>query len=151
MLIMCAFIRQRFLLCILVFLGLICNYMLRVNINIAIVEMVIDNYDLHNRTFNLRNSTEINNDKLDWSTADQEWVKAAFFYGYCAMQAPGGRLAELFGTKKVLGYSMVGTAILGLVTPVLASVNVWIIFALRLFQVFVKICFLLNQKCYYFI
>ena len=119
----------------LIFLGLICNYMLRVNINIAIVEMVVDNDNLHNRTDNIRNDTENDSGKLDWSTADQEWVKAAFFYGYCAMQVPGGRLAELFGTKKVLGYSMVGTAILGLVTPVLANVNVWIIFVLRLCQV----------------
>ena len=125
--------QQRFFLCAVIFIGLICNYMLRVNINIAIVEMVNDNNE--NKTdFNSNNSYN-NNNKLDWTKAEQEWVKAAFFYGYCVMNVPGGRLGEVFGTKRVFGYSIVAAALLAIATPLLAKIDVWIIFALRIGQV----------------
>ena len=47
---------------------------------------------------------------------------------------PGGRLAELYGTKKVFGLSMVGSAVLGALTPMVATYNIWCLFALRVCQ-----------------
>ena len=38
------------------------------------------------------------------------WVLTAFFIGYTLFQMVGGRLAEMFGCKKVFGYSNAGAA-----------------------------------------
>ena len=43
-------------------------------------------------------------------------------------------MAELYGTKNVFGVSMIGTTILGALTPLAASYNIWCLFALRVFQ-----------------
>ena len=45
---------------------------------------------------------------------------AAFSYGYVTTQLIGGRLAELYGVKLVYGLSLVGTAILSLLSPAVA-------------------------------
>ena len=61
-------------------------------------------------------------------------------------------MAEIYGTKKVLGYrfvdiaadlvrsqlpiSMLLTSLLGILTPLAAYTNIWAIFALRVAQVF---------------
>ena len=47
----------------------------------------------------------------------------------------GGRLAEMYGTKKVFGISNLLVAACALVTPVLAKVDVWCVIILRLVQV----------------
>ena len=64
-------------------------------------------------------------------------------------------MAEIYGTKKVLGYrfvdtaadlvksqlpiSMLLTSLLGILTPLAAYTNIWAIFALRVAQVFMVI------------
>ena len=64
-------------------------------------------------------------------------------------------MAEIYGTKKVLGYrfvdiaadlvktqlpiSMLLTSLLGILTPLAAYTNIWAIFALRVAQVFIVI------------
>ena len=45
---------------------------------------------------------------------------AAFSYGYVTTQLIGGRLAEIYGVKLVYGVSLVGTAILSLLSPLVA-------------------------------
>ena len=49
---------------------------------------------------------------------------------------PGGRLAELFGSKRVFGWSMGGVAILAALTPVLANTaGVYAVIIIRIIQV----------------
>ena len=48
---------------------------------------------------------------------------AAFSYGYVTTQLIGGRLAEVYGVKLVYGVSLVGTALLSLLSPVVAREN----------------------------
>jgi len=47
---------------------------------------------------------------------------------------PGGRMAEMYGTKKVLGYSMLITAILGFLAPLAAYTSYYFIFAILVAQ-----------------
>jgi len=82
---------------LLVFFGLITNFMLRVNIMYAIEYMNIG------------------------GVAEKETIKSAFFIGYVIMQVPGGRLAELFGTKRVFGFCTILCGLLAALTPSLAN------------------------------
>ncbi len=38
---------------------------------------------------------------FNWNTAVKNDVISSFYYGYIILQLPGGRMAELFGGKKV--------------------------------------------------
>jgi len=78
---------------VLVFFGLITNFMLRVNIMYAIEYMYIG------------------------GAAEKETIKSAFFIGYVIMQVPGGRLAEVFGTKRVFGFCTILCGLLAALTP----------------------------------
>jgi len=109
---------------LLAFFGLIVNFMLRVNITYAIEYM----------TKPTNNSPVVN-----WSLDQKESIKSAFFIGYVIMQVPGGRLAEMFGTKRVFGINMFLCGVLGAVIPLIStnlepSVSFPLMYALRLVQ-----------------
>jgi len=134
---------QRRFLCVMMFCGLITNYMLRVNISMAIIKMVHrENSNTSQSICVETNTTEEGGDdggddnkgtKLDWTGDEVSIVLLSFFIGYAAFQVPGGRLAEIYGTKKVFGYSM-AVAVLAVITPVLAPVSVWLIVTVRILQ-----------------
>ena len=112
----------------LAFIGFIFNYMLRVNINVTIVAMVnftaFEN-DEKNITVDeckFDDDYELNPDETSksdqgqflWDSVVQSQIVGSFYYGYIITQLPGGRMSELFGSKRVLGVSMAGVAILRL-------------------------------------
>ena len=107
----------------LIFLGLVTNYMLRVNLNLTIEYMTIQ---------------ENNNNFVAWTPNQQEDIKGAFFIGYFILQVPGGRLAEIFGTKRIFGYCMFVCAIAAALTPVCstldASASFPLVYTLRIVQ-----------------
>ena len=112
----------------LAFIGFIFNYMLRVNINVTIVAMVNftafendDNGTDDNECgFDNNDDDEVNPDENPlsdqgqflWDSVVQSQIVGSFYYGYIVTQLPGGRMSELFGSKRVLGVSMGGVAIL---------------------------------------
>ena len=113
----------------LAFIGFIFNYMLRVNINVTIVAMVNftafendDNGTDDNECGFDNNDDEVNPDENPlsdqgqflWDSVVQSQIVGSFYYGYIVTQLPGGRMSELFGSKRVLGVSMGGVAILRL-------------------------------------
>jgi len=109
---------------LLTFFGLVTNFMLRVNITYAIEYM-----------------TKPTNDSpvVAWSLDQKESLKSAFFIGYVIMQVPGGRLAEMFGTKRIFGINMFLCAVLGALIPLIStrlqpSVSFPLMYALRLVQ-----------------
>ena len=59
-------------------------------------------------------------DRFEWDEFTRGQMLAAFSYGYVTTQLIGGRLAELYGVKLVYGVSLVGTAILSLLSPAVA-------------------------------
>ena len=108
-------IQQRYLLCLLIFTGLVTNYMLRINMSIAIVTMAGGDNSTQSPCADPDNGTdtgggEEDTDSLGWTGSEVSWVLTAFFIGYTLFQMVGGRLAEMFGCKKVFGYSNAGTA-----------------------------------------
>jgi len=58
----------------------------------------------------------------------------SFFYGYIVTQIPGGRLAEIFGGKKLFGFGVLFTAILTLLTPLAAELGIGVFIALRVLE-----------------
>lgn len=58
-------------------------------------------------------------------------ILGSFFWGYICTEFPGGRLAEIIGTKRVFGYSMLVSSFVTLLTPLMATFGYAAIVALR--------------------
>lgn len=124
---------------IMVLLGFMLNYALRVNLTIAIVEMIYDehdnitlitNGDHHNVT---EHPGHIEQTKYFWDTKQKNHLLGSFFWGYVLTELPGGRLAEVIGARRVFGYSTLLASILTLLTPAAAAVGFGWVVAVRVF------------------
>lgn len=98
------------------------NYMLRVNLTIAIVEMVEDEEEMVNATIAAVNQSqpipyEAEGTKFKWDKYAQNNILGSFFWGYILTELPGGRLAEIIGAKRVFGGGMLAASIITLITP----------------------------------
>lgn len=122
------FLTCRQVLNLMVILGFMLNYALRVNLTIAIVAMVqpIENIVSGNDTVTTP-STNNNVDEVSgrfmWDEYQQNIILGCFFWGYILTELPGGRLAELIGGRRVFGHSMLWASVLTLITPFAAMVN----------------------------
>jgi MFS transporter, ACS family, solute carrier family 17 (sodium-dependent inorganic phosphate cotransporter), other len=54
-----------------------------------------------------------------------------FFWGYVMTELPGGRMAEIFGARKIFGYSMLIASLMTLLTPLAANISHMAVVALR--------------------
>ncbi|CAG9830860.1 unnamed protein product [Diabrotica balteata] len=108
---------RRYIVTILVFFGLFCDYALRVNMSVAIVAMT----QYENVT--LENGTTVLQRDFDWDTAIQGHILSSFYYGYLLTQVIGGYLSTQFGGKPVFAVGIGGVSILNLLTPLLSRVN----------------------------
>ncbi|XP_068183215.1 sialin-like [Antennarius striatus] len=123
--------------------GFFVVYTLRVNLSVALVEMLnnthqsITNHSssvcpahdspprpVHNHTANV----------YDWDSVTQGWILGAFFYGYITTQVLGGYLASRFGAKWVLGLGVLVTVIFTLLTPVAADLGAGFLIAVRVVE-----------------
>lgn len=147
------FLSCRQVLNMLTMFGFMLNYALRVNLTIAIVEMVKpENLTLSNTagttaTTFLENSTssaaaltsgdlnaiddDKNDEKFPWDSYQQNFVLGCFFWGYILTELPGGRLAELIGGRRVFGHSMLWASLLTLITPLAAHLNYVVLIVVR--------------------
>ncbi|CAL1677061.1 unnamed protein product [Lasius platythorax] len=168
---------------IMVILGFMLNYMLRVNLTIAIVSMVTpDNSSSQHshsnesslvldecaaRTVTMNDLTPIDDTrtptihvdvnrvnetnnattllssfpqrypeeraqtKYPWNEYEVNLILGSFFWGYICTEIPGGRLAEVIGTRKVFGYSMLVSSFITLLTPLAATFGYAVVAALR--------------------
>lgn len=55
----------------------------------------------------------------DWSPKTQGIVLGSFWYSYMCMQVPSGRMAEESGAKWIVAVSLVGSAVINLITPLI--------------------------------
>jgi ACS family sodium-dependent inorganic phosphate cotransporter len=85
-------------------------YMDRVNISVAIIPMAKD---------------------MGWDPATRGTVLSAFFVGYFLTQVLGGRLADRYGGKVVLGAGVVLWSVFTMVTPLAALAGFSALFAAR--------------------
>ncbi|RZF35165.1 hypothetical protein LSTR_LSTR007867 [Laodelphax striatellus] len=141
---------------IMVFFGFMVNYMLRVNMTIAIVEMVhpaVNNasdtsefmnnsavgvtecgFPIEKKFKNQSIVTERKSDdhvRFDWDESQQNLILGSFFWGYVCTELPGGRLAEVVGARRVFGYSMLVSSLVTLLTPLAATTGYPIVIILR--------------------
>ncbi|KOB70962.1 Sodium-dependent phosphate transporter [Operophtera brumata] len=107
-----------------VLLGFMLNYALRVNLTIAIVEMLYDADDNQTAVLNVThhsNVTEhpehIEQTRYHWDMKQKNLLLGCFFWGYVLTELPGGRLAEVIGARRVFGYSTLLASVLTLLTP----------------------------------
>uniref|UniRef100_A0A8C9CML9 Sialin n=1 Tax=Phocoena sinus TaxID=42100 RepID=A0A8C9CML9_PHOSS len=130
----------RYNLAFLAFFGFFVLYSLRVNLSVALVDMVDSNTTAaDNRTANecAEHSTPIKvlhnqtGKKYRWDAETQGWILGSFFYGYIITQIPAGYVASRSGGKLLLGFGVLGTSVFTLFTPLAADFGVGAIIALR--------------------
>ena len=140
--------------------GGIIHFNMRICINVAIIEMTKNASKLcPHRTSNVKyiffiyyqiitiilKCIRVDGNIFCWTEYQISLVKGSFYIGYVFLQFPGGRLAEFFGVKRVLGWSTVLVAILTLITPLAADINVWFLIVIQttkgLFQGVLYPCF----------
>lgn len=96
-----SWIPVRYIFTFLAFIGFVFNYTLRVNINLVITSMI-------NQTaladHEMLNSTARVDGPFVWDSVVRNDVIGLFFAGYMVFQMPGGRLAEVWGGKRVKIY-----------------------------------------------
>merc|ERR1711962_561121 len=108
-----------------------------VNLNIAVVEMVVDDATRQSHCSNVSESSYVLVDdeyKFCWSTDTKQLILGAFFYGYFITQVPGGAMAERIGGKVVLGVTILLTTLGSLLTPVVAFQGPALLITLRVLQ-----------------
>ncbi|XP_017116101.1 putative inorganic phosphate cotransporter [Drosophila elegans] len=130
------------------FLGFAVVYAMRVNLSVAIVAMVnqtaiphsnssvidADTCPLPEPNHNGSNPNPQREGEFVWDEATQGLVLGSFFYGYVLTQVPGGRMAELYGGKKIYGYGVLVTAIFTLLTPLAAHWDLPLLVLVRILE-----------------
>ncbi|XP_066952319.1 sialin-like [Macrobrachium rosenbergii] len=139
----------RIALALMAWLGFINLYMTRINVSVIIVAMVkrnssssapapclvadnsLSNESIESPAFNLTaqppppeaSFVDTEGDLMDWDETTQGLILGSFFYGYFLTQIPGGRLAEMYGTKWVFGLCILGGGIYALLSLVAARLH----------------------------
>lgn len=80
------------------------------------------------------NGTIVEDAEFDWDSQLQGYVLSSFYYGYIATQILGGYLSAKFGGKIIFGISIATTSTLTLLTPLCASLNVYLLLAVRILE-----------------
>lgn len=104
---------MRHLQTLLLFFGLTIAYAMRVNLSVAVIAM------------SDRLGTNPDFEEYKWDEKIQSWLLSSFFIGYVFTQVPAGKLAQRFGGKLILAYSIGVCAILNLLTPYAARFGDW--------------------------
>ncbi|XP_068424990.1 sialin [Clinocottus analis] len=134
---------SRYSLALLSSFGFFVVYSLRVNLSVAMVDMLNNTRQAganhsgsvcpahadparpkHNHTAAV----------YDWDSETQGWILGSFFYGYILTQIPGGYLAGRYGPKWLLGLGILGTVVFTLLTPVAADLGASYLIAVRVLE-----------------
>ena len=102
---------RRYVVVTLTFLGCLIAFTDRVNISVAAVAM---------------------KEHFGWSQTQKGFVLAAFFVGYLLFMFAAGLLAQRFGGKRVLGYSVLAWSIFTLLTTPAATLSIAVLIAVRI-------------------
>lgn len=122
------FLPKRYVLAIMMFMGFVNMYAIRVNLNVAIGAMV------NNHTIVQGGVAILVPPEFDWSSKLQGVVLGSFYYGYMVLQIPGGYFAMKYGGTKIFGGAVLIAAILTLFTPIATRYSVWALVVLRILE-----------------
>uniref|UniRef100_A0A8C2HTX3 Sialin n=1 Tax=Cyprinus carpio TaxID=7962 RepID=A0A8C2HTX3_CYPCA len=121
--------------------GFFVAYALRVNLSVAMVDMVKNRSSVNNsssvcphHTSNLWSHILHMQTVYDWDSETQGWILGSFFYGYILTQIPGGYLARKYGAKWLFGIGILCTVIFTLLTPVAADLGAGYLIAVRVLE-----------------
>ncbi|XP_069705470.1 sialin-like isoform X2 [Periplaneta americana] len=138
----------------LIFFGSAVNYMLRSNLNIAIVSMVekrqpkLNNESQVEKCYseNYSNSTNATDSeeilsqddetRYNWDEKQQGLILGGFFWLFWATQVPGGILAQRYGPKMVYGLTTSFLMVFCLLIPLASSLDYRVVVFLRVLQGF---------------
>uniref|UniRef100_A0A8B9LWY6 Sialin n=1 Tax=Astyanax mexicanus TaxID=7994 RepID=A0A8B9LWY6_ASTMX len=122
--------------------GFFVAYALRVNLSVAMVDMLNSSSSnsgandsvcpRHNSPARPKHNHTAS--VYDWDSETQGWILGSFFYGYIITQIPGGYLARKYGAKWLLGFGILGTVIFTLLTPVAADMGAGYLIAVRVLE-----------------
>ncbi|KAJ8014130.1 hypothetical protein DPEC_G00037060 [Dallia pectoralis] len=133
---------SRYALSLLSCYGFFVAYALRVNLSVAMVDMLNNTGTSGNAStsvcpahFNPPRPKHIHTASVyDWESDTQGWILGSFFYGYILTQIPGGYLARKYGAKWLLGLGILGTVVFTLLTPVAADLGAGYLIAVRVLE-----------------
>ncbi|KAB7495755.1 Sialin [Armadillidium nasatum] len=120
------YVCARYFVAVMAFLGTSFLYMLRLNMNLTIIAMVKPSNRSENEenvfnSCNIEYPAEVEGEEytgtFTWDEFTQSLILGSFSWGYFWLQIPGGRLSEIIGPRRVIGYSILGSAILTLFVP----------------------------------
>ncbi|XP_037043314.1 sialin isoform X2 [Bradysia coprophila] len=118
--------------------GFLVSFMMRNDINFALVAMVRS--PTTSTILNGNHTTEtIKQEELgefDWSSTVTSVILGSFYWCYVLSQVVGGVATQYFGTKNVFGWSQFATALCSLCIPFASSFHYGALIALRLVQGF---------------
>lgn len=143
-------VAARIVLYFLSFTGFMVSFMMRTDINLAIVAMVkmpppnptentTSDTPLYCYETGENNSTNVTlspqeEGEFDWDPAIQSTILGSFYWCYVISQVVGGALVQRFGTKTVFGFSQLATAVSSLLIPRFASMHYSLLILLRSIQ-----------------
>uniref|UniRef100_A0A1B0DEL4 Major facilitator superfamily (MFS) profile domain-containing protein n=1 Tax=Phlebotomus papatasi TaxID=29031 RepID=A0A1B0DEL4_PHLPP len=104
--------------------GFLVSFVMRNDINIAIVEMVSPPGE------------EVLPDRFQWSFSERAIILGCFYWWYVVAQVAGGVATQRFGTKAVFGWSQLATALCSLLIPMGARMHLGCLVGLRSVQGF---------------
>ncbi|KAL7027872.1 hypothetical protein ACKWTF_005627 [Chironomus riparius] len=135
--------------------GFLVSFMMRNDINFAIVAMVRssnatnipDPDDLKGNSSLNFNSTIVTTTHIpvlngeewaefDWDSSISSWILSSFYWMYVVSQVVGGVATQYFGTKAVFGFSQLVTALGSLCIPIAASTSWKLLILVRSIQGF---------------
>ncbi|XP_034100141.1 vesicular glutamate transporter 1 [Drosophila albomicans] len=116
--------------------GFLVSFMMRNDMNIALVAMISNS----NATESLNNEhtpkLNLGGASDDQISGIKSWIIGSFFWCYVLSQVVGGIATEALGTKSVFGWSQLATALCSLLMPLAAEVHYAVVIALRSIQGF---------------
>ena len=81
----------------------------------------------------------------------KNFILGSFFWGYICTELPGGRLAEIIGTRRVFGYAMLLSSILTIITPWAADLGYIPVIILRVLLGFFLVIIIINISNFHYI
>lgn len=145
----CRDIPTRFVLYLLSWSGFLVSFIMRNDINFAIMAMIASNKTINgNETLDSSNnstttSTSSNliessryDKQYDWSPEVESLIKSSFYWWYVVSQVVGGIATQRFGTKSVFGWSQFATAFCSLCIPIASDLHYSLVILLRSVQGF---------------
>ncbi|XP_078491658.1 sialin-like [Ciona intestinalis] len=139
------YIKARYVLAFMGFLGMFNVYSLRTNLSVAIVAMVNSSSESEGNASNVcpdrgqsTSETANSNGIFDWNSADQGLLLGCYFYGYIVSNVPGAWLARRYGIRLVLGIAMLLSSVITLFTPLAARASFDLFVAMRVMLGFLQ-------------